>query len=351
RRMMLTTPPIASEPYRADAPSDRISIRSTAASGMVLRSAFSPVEGAYGTRRPSTSTRVRSEPMPRRSMSAVAWAELPERGRKFPNEEKVESRSTSASETSPLASMAARSMTVRGTAPSMSARRMRDPVTVRRSRVCAVSSGGVSCAARGSVARAQAMATGSTAHLRRRDRKGDVMGCSPDLVMSALNAPAKLRTQPRRRLTVHAGPVCRVWRARGRRPVTRRGHAEARTERAREAAVVLEAAGGAGFAHRQPRAAQQPRRVRQPHARGRGLRTLAVQRVEGLGEVPDRHVAAFGQFGQPHRTIEVAGQVQPGALHAREDLAPAALRTSGAAVDQLAQARLLRRQQPQHRLQ
>src|SRR5690606_10782317 len=76
-----------------------------------------------------------------------------------------------------------------------------------------------------------------------------------------------------------------------------------------------------------------------------------VQRGEGLGDVRDRHVAAFGQFGQPRRTIEVAGQAQPGALHAREDLAPAALRTSGAAVDQLAQAGLLRRQQPQHRLQ
>ena len=113
-------------------------MRSTAASGMALRSA--PLEadiGLVGARWPSISTRVWPEPRPRRSTEANDWAELPDCGLKLPNEEKVLSRSTSATEMSPLASMEARSMTVTGTAPSIAARFRREPVTSTRSRVFA----------------------------------------------------------------------------------------------------------------------------------------------------------------------------------------------------------------------
>src|SRR5882672_11895382 len=64
--MMFTTPAMASEPYTAEAPSFRISMRSIAAVGMEFRSTdvFAPVPP--GTmRRPLRSTRVRSEPRPR----------------------------------------------------------------------------------------------------------------------------------------------------------------------------------------------------------------------------------------------------------------------------------------------
>src|SRR5690606_11595611 len=295
--MTLTTPPMASEPYSAEAPSERISMRSTAASGMVLRSALLPVDGAYGTRRPSTSTRVRSEPMPRRSMSAVAWAELPDCGRKLPNDENVESRSTSATDTSPLASMAARAITVSGTAPSMSARRMREPVTWMRARVW-VSSAGAAWAPAGSAGSAQAMAIGSAASPRPRARNGDGMRWSPEPGLGALNAASTLRRRCRCRLPPRAGPVCRMWR--DGHAVARWRHAEARTEGARETAVVLEAAGRARLAHRQPGAAQQPRRVRQAQAAGGRLRAFAVKRLEGLGEVPDRDAAQAGEFGNAH---------------------------------------------------
>src|SRR5690606_6914636 len=87
--MMFTTPPIASEPYTADAPSDRISIRSTAAIGIAFKSCELPVEGDLGKRRPSTKINERSAPKPRKSTCEIACAELPDCGRKEPAELKV----------------------------------------------------------------------------------------------------------------------------------------------------------------------------------------------------------------------------------------------------------------------
>ena len=133
----------------AEAPSVRISMRSTAASGTELRSALLPVNGAVGARRPSISTKVRLEPRPRRSMSAPAWAEEPDCGRKLPAELKVTSRMTSATETRPLACSCSREITVMGTAPSMSARLMREPVTSTVSSVVVSSSFCCSCAKAG----------------------------------------------------------------------------------------------------------------------------------------------------------------------------------------------------------
>ena len=159
RVMMLTTPPMASEPYTAEAPSDRISMRSTAASGMAFRSEPEDAAcGAVGVRRPSIRTSVRPEPRPRRSTLARDCAELPDCGRKLPNEAKVESRSTSATDTSPLASIWARSITTTGTAPSISARFRREPVTSTVSRVAASASASVvvSCANAGSATKAEA---------------------------------------------------------------------------------------------------------------------------------------------------------------------------------------------------
>ncbi|WGG53645.1 hypothetical protein [Rugamonas sp. DEMB1] len=56
-RMKLRTPAMASEPYRVEAPSVRISTRSTADSGMLARLTALPVP--YGAmRRPFSSTSV-----------------------------------------------------------------------------------------------------------------------------------------------------------------------------------------------------------------------------------------------------------------------------------------------------
>ena len=57
--MMLITPATASEPYTADAPSRRISIRSTIAIGIRDVSAAAPEEELVpGIRRPSNNTSV-----------------------------------------------------------------------------------------------------------------------------------------------------------------------------------------------------------------------------------------------------------------------------------------------------
>ena len=64
---MFTTPPIASEPYTAEAPSARISTLSTAAVGIVLILADSPPNfGDDGILLPSISTRVLPAPKPLR---------------------------------------------------------------------------------------------------------------------------------------------------------------------------------------------------------------------------------------------------------------------------------------------
>jgi len=103
-------------------------MRSIAAIGTVFRSAESPTCGPLGRRRPSSSTSVRAEPRPRRSMPANDWAELPDCGRKLPADENVLERMNSATLTAPLASSSSRLITVTGSAPSASARLMREPV-------------------------------------------------------------------------------------------------------------------------------------------------------------------------------------------------------------------------------
>ncbi len=77
--VVVITPPMASEPYTAEAPSLRISIRSTIARGMVLRSTPVPwVTGESTARRPSMRISDREEPNPRRLTSAWPWKVLPE---------------------------------------------------------------------------------------------------------------------------------------------------------------------------------------------------------------------------------------------------------------------------------
>ena len=67
------TPPIASEPYTAEAPSVSTSMRSTAAVGIELMS--TPPPWKLTTRWPSTSTKVRLDPKPRRPTRV--WPEPP----------------------------------------------------------------------------------------------------------------------------------------------------------------------------------------------------------------------------------------------------------------------------------
>src|SRR3990172_3801004 len=72
--MMLSTPPMASEPYTADAPSCRISIDFTALAGIELRSTAPDTpepDEPLTQRRPSTSTSTRLEVRYRRSISAA----------------------------------------------------------------------------------------------------------------------------------------------------------------------------------------------------------------------------------------------------------------------------------------
>ena len=98
RVMMLITPAIASEPYTAEAPSDKISIRSTAAIGIEFKSCELPVEGDLGKRRPSTKINERSAPKPRKFTEEVPCAELPDCGRKEPAALKLVLRSKSETE-------------------------------------------------------------------------------------------------------------------------------------------------------------------------------------------------------------------------------------------------------------
>ena len=64
--MKLIAPAMASEPYTAEAPPVAISTRSMSMSGMMPMSER-PVTLAGMKRLPSTSTRVRTEPKPRKS--------------------------------------------------------------------------------------------------------------------------------------------------------------------------------------------------------------------------------------------------------------------------------------------
>src|SRR6266851_3806099 len=128
--MMFTTPAIASEPYTAEAPSFRTSIRSIAAVGMVFRSTEESAPVPPGTmRRPLRSTRVRELPRPRRltrvepspPLLTEVLIALPCSGRLCRK---------SPIDTLPLAITCSRLITVTGAGVVRSLRRMRDPVTM-----------------------------------------------------------------------------------------------------------------------------------------------------------------------------------------------------------------------------
>ncbi len=129
--MTLITPPIASEPYTAEAPSFSTSMRSMAAVGMVLRSTPEPVcrpMPEKTMRRPFRSTRVRRLPRPRRSTRTAplpplftwAFTALPCSGIAWRKSPRL---------TLPLARIASRLITVTGAGVLRSLRRMRVPVT------------------------------------------------------------------------------------------------------------------------------------------------------------------------------------------------------------------------------
>ena len=165
RVMMFTTPAIASEPYSDEAPSCRISMRSTIASGIVLRSVAAPTpdaEDSLTQRMPSTSTSTRLGPRWRRSTCeepAPTPSPLGENP-KLPLElnfvlsaepAPVSSCTRSPSEVRPERSMSSRLSTCTGTWLSTSAFLIRVPVTEIRSRVLSEVGVGagvdVSCAA------------------------------------------------------------------------------------------------------------------------------------------------------------------------------------------------------------
>ena len=89
--LKLTTPPIASEPYTAEAPPVMISTFSIREAGIVFKST-TPDWLAGTQRRPLTITKVREVPKPRKSTVAVPSPGLFELG---PNEGKVEGNSAS----------------------------------------------------------------------------------------------------------------------------------------------------------------------------------------------------------------------------------------------------------------
>src|SRR5260221_6618494 len=135
--MMLITPAIASEPYTAEEPSLRISIRSTALSGIELRlkplpwPTFGSAYGAGATRRPLSSTRVATEPRPRRdAVELPAWKPvvLPKSVVTSPEMAGM-SRSSSARFVCPLRSICSRVMIWTGAGVSVSVRLMFEPVT------------------------------------------------------------------------------------------------------------------------------------------------------------------------------------------------------------------------------
>ena len=154
-------------------------MRSTMASGMVLRSVAAPTpeaEASLTQRTPSTSTSTRLEPRWRRSACAEpAPTPLPSGGKpKLPLElnlvlsaepEPVSACTTSPIEVRPLRSMSSRVMRCTGTRPSASEVLMRVPVTSTRSRVLICSP--VSSCARATAGTSANSNAPRTARLRR----------------------------------------------------------------------------------------------------------------------------------------------------------------------------------------
>ena len=134
--MKLITPPMASVPYSAEAPSRRTSTRSMAAKGMVFRSTPEPLLELVALllrRRPLSSTRVLFGPMPRRSAKAapplLEPTERPEPTEDWLAEMRLINSSV-------LVTPCSRSFSTRrmvtGTAVSASTRRIAEPVTSTR---------------------------------------------------------------------------------------------------------------------------------------------------------------------------------------------------------------------------
>ncbi len=161
--MMLTTPAIASEPYSAEAPSCRISMRSMMLIGMVLRSTAAETpeaDDSFTQRRPSTRIRVRLAPRSRRlRVDEPEPTPLPSGGKpKLPAElnlvlsaepDEVSCCSTSPMLVRPACWMSLAVIVITGVWVAMSAPRMREPVTsTASSRVVFLAFGvGVGCAA------------------------------------------------------------------------------------------------------------------------------------------------------------------------------------------------------------
>ena len=138
----MTTPAIASEPYSAEAPSFRISTRSTMPIGNEETSTNdfwpSSASGYDAMRWPSTSTSVASTDMPRSDTPLAPPAIAPLNACvSVPLLSAAAERITSAIELRPLLAISSALMTVTGDAVSASVRRMNEPVTMTDSSVSA----------------------------------------------------------------------------------------------------------------------------------------------------------------------------------------------------------------------
>ncbi|SST11394.1 Uncharacterised protein [Acinetobacter baumannii] len=128
--MKLITPPMASVPYSAEAPSRSTSTRSMAAKGMVLRSTAEPSMALFARRRPLSSTRVLFAPIPRRSANEAPPVALPTERLELYTPWLPESRPISSSVlVTPCWRSSSARRTLIGTAVSASTRRIALPVT------------------------------------------------------------------------------------------------------------------------------------------------------------------------------------------------------------------------------
>ena len=144
--MKLITPPMASVPYKADAPSRKTSTRSMAANGMVFRSTAEPSMALLPKRRPLSSTRVLLAPMPRMSAKLEPPVPEPTELAELRNDWLPVTRCmiSAVVVTPSLRNCSARRM-VMGTAVSASTRRIAEPVTSTRSS-CVVAGAGAASA-------------------------------------------------------------------------------------------------------------------------------------------------------------------------------------------------------------
>ena len=153
--MKLITPPMASVPYRADAPSRRTSTRSMAANGIMFRSTAPPAElvpdkALLARRRPLSSTSVLFAPMPRMSANDAPPVAAPTEPALLLIDWLPVMRCTSSAVvvTPCLRSSSALRMVI-GTAVSASTRRIAEPVTSTR---CSCVVGAATVAAAGTAA-------------------------------------------------------------------------------------------------------------------------------------------------------------------------------------------------------